>query len=95
MGTLGLTSLLSQQAGASAAAGQFPPQFPARAKRIIQLFMPGGPSAIDTFDYKPDIAQHAGERPASVDLRSLRNTKGGLLKSPFEFSQHGETGKWG
>ncbi|MFT5468866.1 MAG: hypothetical protein ACI8UO_003978 [Verrucomicrobiales bacterium] len=93
MGTLGLTGVLDQ-ASASAAAGPAAPHFPARAKRIIQLFMPGGPSAIDTFDYKPDIAKHAGERPASVDLRSLRNTKGGLLKSPFEFSQHGQTGKW-
>jgi len=58
------------------------------------LFMPGGPSQVDTFDYKPMIAKHAGERPAVVDKKSLRNTKNGLLPSPFEFRQHGQTGKW-
>ena len=70
------------------------PAFRARAKRLIQLFMPGGPSQVDTFDYKPMIAKHAGERPACVDRRSLRNTKMGLMPSPFGFQQYGQCGKW-
>ena len=37
-----------------------PPHFAPKAKHVIQLFMPGGPSQVDTFDYKPDIAKHAG-----------------------------------
>jgi len=70
------------------------PHFAPRARRIIQLFMPGGPSHVDTFDYKPDIAKFAGQRPKEVDFKSLRNTKGGLLKSPFGFKQYGQSGKW-
>ena len=56
--------------------------------------MPGGPSQVDTFDYKPMIAKHAGERPDCVDRKSLRNTKMGLMPSPFGFQQYGECGKW-
>ena len=68
--------------------------FAAKAKLIIQLFMPGGPSQIDTFDYKPMLAKHAGERPGLVDRKSLRNTKMKLMPCPFGFKQHGQCGKW-
>jgi hypothetical protein len=61
---------------------------------VIQLFMPGGPSQVDTFDYKPEIAKHAGQRPESVDRKSLRNTKMGLMPSPYAFRQHGQCGRW-
>jgi len=88
MGTIGLASVLHQAQGATQ------PHFRPRAKRIIQLFMPGGPSAVDTFDYKPAIEKYAGQRPEAVQFKTLRNTKGGLLKSPFEFKQYGQTGKW-
>ena len=70
------------------------PHFPTRAKHVIQLFMPGGPSQVDTFDYKPLIAKYAGQRPAEVDRKSLRNTKNGLFPSPFGFKQYGQCGKW-
>ena len=70
------------------------PHFAPRAKRVIQLFMPGGPSQVDTFDYKPEIAKYAGQRPAEVDRKSLRNTKNGLFPSPFRFQQHGACGRW-
>ncbi|MBO53297.1 MAG: sulfatase, partial [Planctomycetaceae bacterium] len=68
--------------------------FAPRAKYLIQLFMPGGPSQVDTFDHKPLLKKHAGQRPQLVDRKSLRNTKGGLFPSPFGFKQYGETGKW-
>ncbi|MCP4511454.1 MAG: DUF1501 domain-containing protein, partial [Fuerstiella sp.] len=55
---------------------------------------PGGPSQVDTFDHKPMIAKHAGQRPQTVDRKSLRNTKNGLFPSPFGFRQHGQCGKW-
>lgn len=99
VGSVGLASLL-QQTGAFAAPAPASvllpkaPHFPTKAKRIIQLFMPGGPSHVDTFDYKPDIAKFAGQRPKDVDFKSLRNTQGGLFKSPFGFKQFGQSGKW-
>lgn len=68
--------------------------FAPKAKHVIQLFMPGGPSQVDTFDYKPAIQQHAGQRPDLVDRKSLRNTKNGLMPSPFGFKQYGQCGKW-
>ncbi len=70
------------------------PHFAPRAKRVIQLFMPGGPSQVDTFDHKPEIARHAGKRPKLVDRKSLRNTKNGLMPSPFGFKRYGRCGKW-
>ncbi len=101
-GSLGLAAVLADagalqaDAVASAAAPLAPkaPHFAPRAKRVIQLFMPGGPSQVDTFDYKPAIARHAGQRPQVVDRKSLRNTKGGLMPSPFGFQRYGECGKW-
>ncbi|MDB5294190.1 MAG: hypothetical protein JWO31_173 [Phycisphaerales bacterium] len=76
----------------SSAAGTAPtPHFPPRATHNIVLFLPGGPSQIDTFDPKPTLAQHAGQRPAAVDLRTERTT-GGLMPSPFAFKRHGASG---
>jgi hypothetical protein len=91
-GSLGLVAAVADAGALVATTGTT--HFTPRAKRVIQLFMPGGPSAIDTFDYKPALEKHAGQRPAEVALKTLRNTKGGLLKSPFKFEQYGESGKW-
>ncbi|MDA1048435.1 MAG: DUF1501 domain-containing protein [Verrucomicrobia bacterium] len=99
MGSIGLAGMMGQ-GSLSGATGSSPnplapkePHFPAKAKRIIQLFMPGGPSQVDTFDYKPMLAKHAGERPSIVDRKTLRNTKLGLMPSPFGFKRYGECGK--
>lgn len=92
-GTLGLASVLADQ-NLLADPVSAVPHFAPKAKRVIQLFMPGGPSQVDTFDYKPAIAEHAGKRPESVDRKSLRNTKNGLMPSPFGFKQYGQCGKW-
>lgn len=99
-GTLGLASVIAANEAdpkrRSAASPMAPkaPHFAPRAKRVIQLFMPGGPSQIDTFDYKPQVDACHGQRPKLVDRKSLRNTKGGLFKSPFSFKQYGQSGKW-
>ena len=61
------------------------PHFPARAKRVIFLCMQGGPSHVDTFDYKPQLARDHGKRG---------KYGGSLLKSPWDFQQHGEGGLW-
>ena len=58
-------------------------QFPAKAKRVIFLFMQGGPSHIDTFDYKPRM-QAGGSH----------GMRGNILPSPFKFSQYGRSGLW-
>ena len=99
VGSVGLAGVMAQTgafASSAVASGAVirAPHFPCKAKRIIQLFMPGGPSHVDTFDYKPDIEKYHGQRPKEVDFKSLRNTKGGLFKSPFGFKQHGQSGKW-
>ncbi|WP_419193127.1 DUF1501 domain-containing protein [Kolteria novifilia] len=100
-GSLGLANVLANagllshaQAETASPLAPKKPHFPSKVKHVIQLFMPGGPSHVDTFDHKPMIAKHAGERPKIVDRRSLRNTKNGLMPSPFAFIRHGECGKW-
>ncbi len=97
-GTLGLASVLSD-VDASAAPSTSPlapksPHFAPRAKHVIQLFMPGAPSHVDTFDHKPLIEKHQGQRPKLVDRKTLRNTKNGLMPSPFGFKQYGKCGRW-
>ncbi|MSU37101.1 MAG: DUF1501 domain-containing protein, partial [Pedosphaera sp.] len=87
MGTIGLAGLLDRTRAFGAPLATSPllpkaPHFAPRAKHVIQLFMPGGPSQVDTFDYKPLLAKHAGERPESVNRKTLRNTKNGLMPSP-------------
>jgi hypothetical protein len=96
-GSLGLASVIGSADGKTDESSPLAPKkphFKPKAKRIIQLFMPGGPSQVDTFDYKPMIAKHAGQRPDSVNRKTLRNTKMGLMPSPFSFKQYGESGKW-
>ncbi len=65
------------------------PNLPARARRVIFLFMNGGPSHVDTFDPKPALGKHAGEEPSG---KLYRAAKGGFMPSPFEFTRHGECG---
>lgn len=97
-GTLGLAGVMCQEASSAsprdAALSPRRPHFTPRAKHVIQLFMPGGPSQVDTFDHKPLIEKFRGQRPKVVDRKSLRNTKNGLFPSPFGFRQYGQCGKW-
>jgi hypothetical protein len=85
LGLLGLASVL--QAG-DAARG---PHFRPRAKRIIHLFMNGGPFGPDLFDPKPAINKYTGQRPEAVDLRTERPTAG-LMPVPFKFEKRGRSG---
>lgn len=69
-----------------------PPHFPARAKRIIFLFMHGGPSQVDTFDYKPQLEKDDG-KPVPFDKpRVVSSETGNLLKSPWKFRPYGDSG---
>ncbi|GIT38134.1 MAG: hypothetical protein Ct9H300mP7_0550 [Verrucomicrobiota bacterium] len=70
-----------------------------KAKRVIQLFMNGGVSQMDTFDHKPVLANLNGQKFDPGDGRLVESvTKSPgfkVLKSPFEFRQHGGCGLWG
>jgi len=94
-GQLALTALLQQTSEASAKPNPLaaiPPHFAARAKRIVFLFMKGGPSHVDTFDPKPMLDRDDG-KPLPFDLPRVTFAKqGNLLKSPWKFRQHGESG---
>ena len=95
-GHVALCGLLGQQANSEDAvrnplAAQVPP-LSARAKRIVFLFMKGGPSHVDTFDPKPMLTRDHG-KPLPFDLpRVTFGKQGNLLKSPWKFHRHGESG---
>ena len=73
------------------------PHFAPRAKRVIFVFMQGGPSQVDTFDYKPILEKRDGEMRAFDDARVLAKTKEVIehrvFKSPWKFKPHGECGQ--
>ena len=73
-----------------------PSHFPARARSVIWLFMNGGPSQVDTWDYKPELAKRDGQELSGFDKTTgfFANAVGGLMKSPFAFSRHGQSGTW-
>jgi hypothetical protein len=71
--------------------------FPAKVKRIVQLFMNGGASPMDTFDYKPELEKGHGkpfDPGAGVHVEAPTSAPGNLMKSPFPFQQHGQCGRW-
>ena len=70
------------------------PHFAAKAKRIVFLFMHGGPSHMDTFDYKPLLTRDDGKPCPIPKPRVVSSETGNLLGSPFSFSQKGKCGAW-
>jgi Protein of unknown function (DUF1501) len=80
----------SASSGSPLAARQ--PHFPAKAKRVIHLWMNGAPSQVDTFDPKPSLDKYAGQRPESTVKLTTENATGGLMPSPFKFSKYGQSG---
>ncbi|MEY4829068.1 MAG: hypothetical protein RLZZ562_864 [Planctomycetota bacterium] len=70
------------------------PHHAARAKRIVFLFMHGGPSQVDTFDYKPLLQRDHGKPLPFAKPRVTFAETGNLLGSPFRFQQHGQSGAW-
>ena len=67
------------------------PHHEAKAKHVVHLFMNGGPSQVDTFDPKPELDKWHGKDIGNLSLRTERRT-GAPMKSPYKFSQHGESG---
>jgi hypothetical protein len=68
-----------------------PAQLPAKARRVIHLFMNGGPSHVDTFDPKPALHKYAGKALPTENLRTERKT-GAAFPSPFKFQKYGQSG---
>ncbi|MCD0459776.1 DUF1501 domain-containing protein [Roseiconus lacunae] len=104
-GAAALTSMLTQDgflsAAGSSGAGSLnplaakPPHFAPKAKSVIFLFMYGGPSHIDTFDYKPKMKGMDGK---TVDVKTFgrggRKDGGRIVEPRWDFAQHGQCGKW-
>ncbi|NND96046.1 MAG: DUF1501 domain-containing protein [Pirellulaceae bacterium] len=95
-GHLALTAMLQDEAVANSAVASplaaKVPHLPARAKRIVFLFMKGGPSHVDTFDPKPLLTRDDG-KPLPFALPRVTFAKQtNLLKSPWKFRQYGESG---
>ncbi|MBI4602476.1 MAG: DUF1501 domain-containing protein [Planctomycetes bacterium] len=96
-------------AGADAAPGTTPAGAPAgaradlnggihhraRARRVIQLFLNGGASQMDTFDHKPELERRHGQKfDPGEHVEAPTSVPGNLMKSPFEFRRHGQCGRW-
>ena len=101
IGMLALNSLLNQSSIGSQDNSINPlaskkPHHKAKAKNVIWLFINGGPSHVDTWDYKPGLVKADGQKLDGFDKTTgfFDNAVGPLLKSPFEFKQHGQSGMW-
>ncbi len=102
IGSMALSSLL-QEEGLQAAARKGPinplaarpSHFPTKAKAVIWLFINGGPSHVDTWDYKPELVKRDGLELKGFDKFTgfFANAVGPLMKSPFEFKPYGQCGK--
>ena len=90
---LALTDMLATEALAASPLAEKLPHFAAKAKHVVFLFMNGGPSQVDTFDPKPALAKYHGQ-PYTGDAKVGSNGRavGHLMKSPFEFKKHGQSG---
>jgi hypothetical protein len=94
-----LTALLAEESpgtepgpGARDPLAPRPPHFPTRARRVIFLFMKGGPSHVDTFDYKPRLQRDSGKELPFPKPRVQFARTGKLLGSPWRFKRHGQSG---
>jgi hypothetical protein len=106
-GMLALAGLLGQEGLLSSAAhgselntlnplAPKPSHFPAKAKSVIWLFINGGPSQVDTWDYKPELNKRDGQELKGFDKNTgfFTDQVGPLMKSPFKWKQHGQSGTW-
>jgi hypothetical protein len=71
------------------------PHFPPKAKRLILISLPGGFSHIDSFDYKPALAQnHGKETQGANTIKPFFGKRGAIMKSPWDFKPYGRSGKF-
>lgn len=92
--------LLTAPANAAMVAGNpiaaKPSHFAAKAKNVIWLFMNGGQSQVDTYDYKPALEKHDGQKLEGFDNKTgfFADQVGPIMRSPFKFERHGRSGTW-
>ena len=103
IGGLALAWMLARDAAADGAHGDAAPgdlrsgglHFPARAKRVVQIFCCGGVSQVDSFDHTPALTRlHGKKLEGRGELRGFFGRPGLLMKTPFEFRRHGESQSW-
>lgn len=108
LSSIALLSLLRDELRAAAEASPWRPEinpaaptaarvapYPAKAKRVLQIFCTGACSHLDTWDYKPELIKRDGQPLPSTDkLITFQGENGNLTKSPYAFRQRGQTGKW-
>jgi hypothetical protein len=97
LGSIALACLLSEESSVAAQTrpgGSRAVVYPARAKRIIQIFCPGAVSHIDTFEYKPELIKHHGQPMPGDKIITFQGGNGNLMQSPWGWKQHGQCGKW-
>ena len=97
-GSLALGSLLAETAAGESVAARAELNgglhHRAKAKRVVQLFMNGGVSQMDTFDYKPELIKRHGEQVDFGIKASVTGTPGPVMKCPFEWKQYGQCGRY-
>ena len=100
MGALALGSLFNEKLFAADSSVPIlgKPHFAPKAKNIIYLFQSGGPSHLDLFDPKPELAKRDGQQVPEELVKNIRLAQIGkqakLLASPYKFAQHGKSGRW-
>ena len=98
LGWLAAVSLLGRDAvgGSLNPLAPKPAHFTARAKSVIWIFANGGPSQVDTWDYKPELAKRDGKELDGFDKKTgfFPGSVGPLMKSPFAWQQSGQSGTW-
>ncbi len=88
---VGLSRLLNSELNAGQTIG---PHFPAKAKRVLQIFCPGAASHLDLWDYKPSLRKYHGQPlPGEENMVSFQGKNGNLMKSPWAFEPRGQSGK--
>ncbi|MBM81659.1 MAG: hypothetical protein CMJ78_13855 [Planctomycetaceae bacterium] len=98
-GAIAFASMLAEQTSVRGAGNELAPRqphFAGSARSVIWLFMHGAPSQIDTWDYKPELARRDGQKLANFDQSTgfFAGRGGPIMRSPFQFRQRGESGKW-
>src|SRR5579862_8645560 len=109
LGGVALVSLLGQSGLLHAAAASTAPgggrggallkqgglHFPAKAKRVVQLYMSGAASQCDTFDYKPLLIEKHGQKwDPGEKVELFQSSPGACMQSPWKWKQYGQAGKW-
>ena len=87
----GAVEVSSTSAGVAGSLSPRPARLAPKAKRLVHLFMNGGPSQVDTFDPKPMLDKHHGKPMPDSSFRTERKTAG-FMRSPFKFARHGQSG---